>query len=56
MDPGSNQPGSFGMGTKVPGIPKTTNPADMPYATAFDKANVMSQRLKQGVGAPLKPS
>jgi len=30
------------------------NPADMPYASTFEKANVMSQRQKQGIGAPVK--
>jgi hypothetical protein len=30
------------MGSKVPEIPKNMNPADMPYASTFEKANVMS--------------
>jgi len=32
------------------------NPAEMPYASTFEKANIMSQRLKQGIGAPIKQS
>lgn len=26
----------------------------MPYASTFEKANYISQRMKQGIGAPLK--
>jgi hypothetical protein len=44
MDLGQNGPGTFGMGSKLPSIPKNTNPVDMPYASPFEKANIMSQR------------
>ena len=33
--------------SKVPQIPKTTNPADMTYSGVFDKANVITQRFKE---------
>ena len=39
---------------KVPQIPRQVQPTELIFSHAFDKANVVSQREKYGLGAPLK--
>lgn len=47
---------SVGISGKLPVVPKNLNPGDIAFATPFEKANVISQRQKQGIGAPIKQS
>jgi len=48
-------PGRFGgLASKNPSAPRNMNLSDMPYANAVEKANIIAQRDKQGLGPPLK--
>mmetsp|Transcript_1384 Transcript_1384/g.1823 ORF Transcript_1384/g.1823 Transcript_1384/m.1823 type:complete len:141 (+) Transcript_1384:1275-1697(+) len=50
-------PGNFGgLTSKIPNIPRNLNPSEIQANLAFDKANIIAQREKQGLGAPVKPS
>ena len=50
-------PGNFGgLTQKIPNIPRNLNPSEISASIAFDKANIMAQREKQGLGAPIKQS
>ena len=54
-DLGATGPGRFGgLASKNPSAPRNMNLADMPYANAVEKANIIAQRDKQGLGPPLK--
>ena len=54
-DLGAAGPGRFGgLASKNPSAPGNLNLADMPYASAVEKANTMAQRERQGLGPPIK--